>query len=357
MHRGCLLVWLLLALACLAAAQPEIAGENFPLPGGLHHGDPVKRAEAIERLGDKRETRWLDTLLPLWRDPEPGVRVAVIRAVARIDGAGQFDFLFTAAMDADPQARAAALDALYTTGNGQTITRLLQYLTSPVSDDRQTAALALVACCRAHWVDEGMAARMVPALSAALRDPAPRVRALAIRALSRMKSDLLPAAIPIPAQLRPCLQDPDLDVRTAAALALRRWGETAPDAVFLAGLQATDPRIRLQAIQALAGRADGQCLEPLIALLPTPDQALRVEVVYTLGSLRDPRVFDALLPLLDDPDLALRRQVLMSLRSLCAAGLRDARVAARLQPLINDPSPLIRIDVARVLAALEAGKK
>jgi HEAT repeat protein len=174
-----------------------------------------------------------------------------------------------------------------------------------------------------------------PALVAALDDPDPHVRAVAVRSLGRLAPDV-PGAVPALVGLFPdlgairavaefraagaeavprlteLLNHPDPAVRRNAARTLGRIGEAArPSAPALAArLTDDDPAVREYAAKALGGigPSAAAAVPELVKLLDDPEPQVRQGAVVALGDMREAakEVLPRLRALKDDPDPAVR---------------------------------------------------
>jgi HEAT repeat protein len=97
-----------------------------------------------------------------------------------------------------------------------------------------------------HGLRDASAATAIPALTAALDDPSPGIRAEAARSLTSHKSGALAAEA-----LRDALSDRDASVRAAAARALGVLGVSASASDVAALASDADAEVRLQVLHAL----------------------------------------------------------------------------------------------------------
>ncbi|HEX3054018.1 MAG TPA: HEAT repeat domain-containing protein [Aggregatilineaceae bacterium] len=129
--------------------------------------------------------------------------------------------------------------------------------------------------------------------------------------------------------------DEDGEVRSSAAYALGRLGDSRAFDELLNALNDSNKHIRLSALYGLAGLQDKRAVEPLLEMLQTyDDQEVRQGVIYTLGQLRDSRTFNVLVNALDDPKNYIRGLAVEGL-----AGLKDKRAIESLTQIMNGTVP------------------
>jgi hypothetical protein len=150
----------------------------------------------------------------------------------------------------------------------------------------------------------------VEALTGALDDKDPDVRANAIWALSmnggKASEDALISA----------LKDPDAHVRSQAAWGLGLHGDKKAIEPLIAALKDTQAHVRSQAAWALGLKGDNRAVEPLIAALNDEQPQVRSMAAWALGLKGDGRAVDALKALLKDPSDHARRQAAWALGML-----------------------------------------
>lgn len=220
------LVVLLLLVAAVVAADPS--------------GPEAARATLLA-LGDARRFD-RETLAALAGHPEAGVRMETARVLGRLDALEALPLLEALAGDREVAVRVAAVEAVGRLGL------------------RWPAPLAASAL--------GQAGRV---LTAALGDPAPRVRAAACWAAPAVpfgkRAELL---------VRRAVQDPDLEVRARALAEL--WRDPGKHWVPTAGAAAghPDPRVRLAAVWSLSRGGDASADAALAIAAASTDPAVRV---------------------------------------------------------------------------------
>lgn len=229
---------------------------------------------------------------------------------------------------------------------------------------------------RAAAISEREARRDTTGLAQALlRGSGPTLRATAARALGRIQNR---GSVPA---LTAALRDPAASVRREAAFALALVGDSTAASAVAARLTAeTDPAARVTMITALgylgsrregsalaaairstraperraaaiaAGRSrDSSLVAPLGDAVKEADAETRWRAAYALGRIGDRRGGSALEPLLDDKDPVVR-----SMAARAAGDVGDSAAAPRLARLLADPAWRVRVNAAVALGTLKA---
>ena len=157
-----------------------------PLCDLLHSPEPDIRAIATTGLGHTRTGVAVPALrLRLEKDDHPGVRLAAVEALGRIESGASIDALVGALADADQYVRAEAVRILARTGDD----RLVEEGLTLLADEAAGARLA-----GAELLGQLDATQAVEMLVTALDDPDHRVQQEADRALERLGEGALLAA-------------------------------------------------------------------------------------------------------------------------------------------------------------------
>ncbi len=139
-------------------------------------------------------------------------------------------------------------------------------------------------------------------LTAALRDPAPEVRKVAVEAfgngceLSETYLDLLAER----------MSDDSQDVRMAVVDTLGSCTDERLQDVLLQGLNDPAPWVQVRCIEHIGEHHMTQAVDRLVALLADENQLILVKSIEALGKIGGEAAFRALLPLLDHPDRDLQ---------------------------------------------------
>ena len=217
--------------------KAKAPGALEPLIGALKDRDPAVREKAAEKLGELGDARAVAPLVAALADSETSVGWAAGTALGKIK---------------DPGAAEAAIQALQNPGSKHT---------------RLYAALSL---------REAKDLRSTPALVAALKDPDPDVRRMALEALGATKD---PAALDA---MLGMLEDPDaMTRRTAVGFLVAIPEPRAADGLILA-LKDSNSDVRWTAAMLLGNRREKTAIEPLIATLADTEFRVRTHVADAL---------------------------------------------------------------------------
>jgi len=158
------------------------------------------------------------------------------------------------------------------------------------------------------------------------------------REIVRLLAQSDPAAVRAP--LLRALDDPDLEVRAAAALAAGRLGLREALPTLVDWLDDADPALRAAAAEGLGALGDERGRTGLVRALGDVSPDVRLAAVRALPALSDKAVLVPLLGRLDDTDVGVR---MAAVEALAALGQREAVV-----PLVGRA----RDDVAEVRAVV-----
>jgi len=276
-------------LAPLLAAEDSRNFAPTVLRAGLVSSDSFVRHTAAMAVGRIGDGRGVELLVPLLVDPDTTVRIAAVFALgligdtsavspiidrltsppaldaassveamtslARIGGRRSADFLAgvlqgrapLAVAEREPLVRAIALEA-WRLGPLAPVSELLPLSADTGSDMRWRAVYSL-----SRLRPRAAASR----LAEALRDPAPLVRAFAVRAFTRPFADSAGLAVDAAAALVvPLIDDPDAGVRVNGLRALASFDARRFVNRIVPRLDDANPNVRVEAATAL-GAAGG----------------------------------------------------------------------------------------------------
>lgn len=280
------------------------------------------RVIAAEVIGELRCPRAVPELIGLMNNSVRDVRRACARALADMPTDETQQLLRGAVDDHDGHVRRAAVNALGTIGDKQSVEPILQLIEieryRDVQEDAVKAALA---------IDASMVAGRLTAAAPAVRelvarhcrdknvlltlscDADARVKASAIVSLGRFRDH------DASARLAEAALDPDPDVRKAAVRSLGNLGCCQQE--IQTALRDGDPWVRVAAIKALtdSGADDAlSLLGPLLADAAVPVVLSAVGAVASIGG-RD--AWNLLDPLRTHCEQAVREEVARMLEQVC----------------------------------------
>ena len=162
--------------------------------------------------------------------------------------------------------------------------------------------------------------------------------------LSSLLDLLATAEIDIVEPLIACLQDPDVDLRTQAALILGERRDRRAVPALIRALDDPDDNVQFHAIEALGSLAAAEAAPVLVEIASRGEFFLGFPSIEALSRIGDPSVAPRLVPLLNDG--LLRAAVAEALGEL-----GDELVVGPLVRLLNEPDAPTDV-VADALAAL-----
>lgn len=315
------------------------------------------RLAALEKLVGKEGPKAIPHLLSALEDPEFEIRKIVAKALGKRRDPRAVAPLGKRLSDHHPEVRMAAADALKILGDKQSIPALIQAIADGHEGVRSSAASALQALGWApadDWQRALLAvalgrledaaryqsaaveplltvlrtgghykrleavealskiadAKVIPALTGALHDEDPGVRARAVNVLGKI-GDARSAGPVIAA-----LNDPKSVVREAAVEALSRLGDSRALKHLVAMLQDMTPEIRKTAAEALGKMENAVAVEPLLPVLRDPDKDVRQATAMALGKIGDSRALQHLILRLTDKEESVRQTAEFALRKI-----------------------------------------
>lgn len=157
--------------------------------------------------------------------------------------------------------------------------------------------------------DSSRAAR-VAALTAALKDSDPGVRAAAAQALGRLDDKSAGNAL---AEL---LRDPDSEVQQQAIMALAELEDPRAVPGLEKLLSNSDADVRQQAAGRLGNLELTVAPAALLNALKDPNSDVRESAANSLGNIEDQKAVPALVPLLNDPDKGVQEATVNALHNI-----------------------------------------
>ena len=287
------------AASAIGDLGPQVSSDNTlsALLNALNDPEAGVRqaaASAIGNLGRRVSSdNTLRALLDALRDPEMGVRLAVLMGIFRLEeqlGMDNIHVALSAMKDPEPEVRIEAVDA---------ITMLGVRAASDVT---------------------------LPALLAALNDPAPGVRMITIRAISELAAYGAHAVNDRTLiSLVDAFNDPEPNVRIYALIAVfnlyEQFGSENAREALLVGLNSREPGMRRVA----------------------------ANIVGELGALfLEEYMGPTLLSFLKDPEPSVRLAATRSFNRLDISSASDELIEA-LRAALNDPKPSVRWAAAQAI--------
>jgi|GEM_PF-3119722 HEAT repeat protein len=251
------------------------------------------RAKALELLGQHGDAGDLRRIVARFKDEQEDVRRAAVEAVAKL--APEQAVTSAARMLCDPQ-RPVAETAL------SVLTRLvredqrLEIVWQRLPSAQHASAELLIEHLQRHAPYEHD--RLI---AAAAQAPSDAGQLFAVREIGSWPS---PHNLAV---LKTLLAQGMLDARLEA---IDRLQSLFPDAerkrLLIGRLEDREWKVRLAALERLAGDGDPQLLDPLLPLARDPDYDVRREAITALARFDDPRVFSELVSSLADVNGGVR---------------------------------------------------
>lgn len=201
---------------------------------------------------------------------EPGLRLAAVRALLKLEETRAIEPLVTLLSDAQQEVRVAAADTLIKLDS----------------------------------------ARLIEALAKLLKDPRPDIRLFAISTLAKVGD--ASAFEPLIGSLK----DLQPEVRLAAVDALVALGGTRASGPLIELLNDSWPAVQLAVVNALTTLSDSQAVEPLSKLLKSRRPEVRLAAVNALVKIGDLHAAEAIGSLLADPDPQVWRAAVTAVEKL-----------------------------------------
>jgi HEAT repeat protein len=349
---------------------------------------------ALVSIGEKA----IPELIKALRNPDPGIRTALIRSITWIGGRDGVracipflrdeysdvryqavlamsegldlkdveDALLELLSDPEPEIRYTLVEILGKSRSGSLVEKILPELSSNYPLRRSLAVRILgrlkdVRACGPlqdllEEDNDEIRAQVYMALSAikadqlsleilirGISDPSPVVRksvACSIKTGSREELE---------GTLIPLLQDPDPDVRIAAIAALGKIGHASCIKDLMTCFDSSNKPLRLAIVQAMGCIHDKKSTRFLTGLLKEQDSELKRMAIDSLGQINDRRSTPDLVIALDDSDWGVRSAAIQSL-----AKLKDRKCAVHILKRLQDPEDIVKKEAILALGTLGA---
>jgi HEAT repeat protein len=282
------------ALGLALGAAPADAQDSFQdLVANLKSPTVRTRLDATRRLGESRRHEAVAPISALVRDPEPRVRLAMVRALSALRDVSGVPALVTALEDGDATVRDEAISAIVEIYAERTRTGPVNRFLELFSDEFPRSSVPPFTA-----VDPSV----FRGLSRALGDEEKGVRADAAFAIG-----ILGGGGSIPDLVR-ALQDPEAQVRAAAATALGKSATAVEGRELIPLLADSNANVRnraLQSIGMLRVREAGPALREMFEQNRRRDLGARA--LAALARTADPAQDDLYRELLVSRDVEHRR--------------------------------------------------
>jgi HEAT repeat protein len=348
-----------------------------PLLAALKSPEPASRVRVLDALGWIDNAQATDALIGYMKDPDPRVRKAVVvglkghgdapgMLVSPFDTAGWLrslrqrespvpkdprvpGLLITALQDSDAAVQSAAVEGLGALKVGAAVDPLMMLLRKPVNEGQSAPAKTAQAVLRknvAIALGNIGDVKAVPALIAALEDPADDVRMCSARSLGHIKDQRSTEA------LVSLVSDKNNSVRREALNALAQIKDPGAVGALIEAMRKQsaeiEARSRAMSTQEMAPTArraivmsdpvleqapyalnqiGEPAVAPLISAMKGTDPVFRERILVALNGSKDASAVDAILAALEDTDPEVRSAALTAL-----AGTSDPRAAV---PFMN----------------------
>ena len=312
-----------------AASPPGSDANTGGPPGPGSHAAPSLteatdvRRQVVGLLARVPAPRVLPVLRPLVQHPDPGLRLATVRALGAHGDHASGPVLLALLDDPEPTMRAAAAGALGQAADTKAVATLVRRVTQRASNDRHAALHAL--------------ALALPRLSQTGTLPAPLVRKLV-------------------AILAPLLSHPDDRLAIAVFDVLEAWHPEAALKPLAQRLTHVDEARRARAAQALSAYPPALSRPILRHVLRLAGPRTLLASVGALAEVGDHRDVAALLRLADRKHWPIPGAVAYALSRMAARGvLKPHATRRKLCRLAARREPYVRANVAAAMAHLGAG--
>lgn len=303
------------------------AGPSPELEKALAQGDDLAMQIAIEvLLRQNSETAVPLVIAAFWNKSRDMQRVMITDLAEHADSRHQEFFMDVLARHQDGLVLRGALLFLGSKGDAEkvfpVITPLLDH---PYDDVKQSALDALIALHTKEVEDffkrmagsDSALHRMMGVyglghfdisgtlreISAALDDPSPDVRKVAVKALGKsgpLGGDTL-------ALVENKLGDESSEVRMAAVDTLGAGSDKCYSDRLITALADPDPWVRIRSAERLGENRISQAVEPLVHMLEDENPLIVIKAIGALGNIGGEAAFRALFPLLEHPDEDIRQ--------------------------------------------------
>ncbi|MGD9124646.1 MAG: HEAT repeat domain-containing protein [Desulfarculaceae bacterium] len=277
----------------------------------LSSPDPVARRQAVAELGTLRDNRAVVALLDHLADGDPEIEDAAAQALVRMKGREVASRLVTL----------LGVEKVNLRNHARELLRLM--------------------------------ANDAPDLIYSLMDESDNdLRIFAAELLENVNSPLATRV------LIKTLEDPEPNVRAAAAISLGRRGETSSVSPLIRKLD-DEEWVRFAVVEALAEIGDASAVEPLLKTMENGSELTKAHIAEALGRFSDPRTAGPLMKAMRSYDGPLLSQLIATLIKAAdqntlkklESGVKN-RLSSSFVQALADPMPKVRADALLGLSIL-----
>jgi len=315
------------------------------LESKLKHGDILARADAVDALMPEGEKAFAAIRSAL-SDRSDVVRERAAGALGQIgDPAAVPDLIATLNGPVrdparDQYVRVAAVRALARLGGDDAINAIITTMKDGNAED----------WVRREAVDAAAATgdkRLAPALREAMRDRIPQIRSVAAHSYASVAGK---EAVPVLIDLLRTEKDPY--VRRTAVQMLAQLNDPRAVPALTNSLKDSEPAVVLAAAEALVSVGGPKGVDVLVTALQAPIELERLAAATVLANRLDPRAVPTLQALLRSQERLRRNSALISLGKMG----RLARPAApAIRKALKDKEPQVRETAKNTLALVQGG--
>ncbi len=339
---------------CFIPLLAEMIGTIYdvkPLLAALKDPDDNFRASIVTAIGQLKEPRNINVIIPLLKDSSEEVKRAAATALGAINDPRAVEPLLKTLQDDSQPVRTAAIQSLGKMADRRAVTPLLILLPVEKSVEiRRDIITALGA------IGDNRAIK--PVLKA-LEDDNPQIRNAAVEAAGKLK---VPNAVELLLEFmhnEKNFYNPNLpvldpgenpDLRKTAAKSLVQSINNKDFSLLISALDDQDPLIRMTVAEALGKTNNPVSLDALNSLLADPDPKVREAAVTSLGVIGDPRSIDPLKTILKNPatSIPMRFTVIEALGSI-----KDIQAMTCLLEEFNNAGPREKTVIYRIIRQID----
>ena len=272
----------------------------------LEHNNPEVKLDAIQLLGELKDRRATEKLVPLLADTDIHIRRATIEALNNIhDPAAIIPIANTRSEEERGEMDSLIDMTLMGWNDSEAVGYFIELLKHPNKKVHKPAIISL------HSMKHKDAIKPLMEFQVTCTDK--KLRHFAIRILPDFENDEAIAAV------KEIIKDPDPEIRYVVVQSLVDNESEAATEILCAALRDPDLEVRKEAATFLSPdfRKDPCILDVLIqALKDENDEELKLEVARNIGKIGDRRAVDSLIETLGLSEGKTREAILMALSEL-----------------------------------------